>query len=219
MFVSFRTTIMVLALLASGSVAPAQTAHVAPASFSRVDLRSSEPLLAANELPRMVVPTLLRPSTEVAPTPDVPDDTGSAHAGPGESLIDMVARFRAPEASSRERECLATAIYFESKSEPLAGQLAVGEVLANRVRSGRFASTYCGVVMQRGQFSFIRNHSLPAVPRGSLQWRNAVAVATIVDAGLRTSQAPRALFFHARQVSPGWHSTRVATIGNHVFYR
>ena len=120
---------------------------------------------------------------------------------------------------SRERECLATAIYFESKSEPLAGQLAVGEVLANRTRSGRFASSYCGVVMQRGQFSFIRNHTLPSVPRAGQQWKNAVAIATIVDSGMMRSSAPKALFFHATRVSPAWRATRVATIGNHIFYR
>ena len=58
------------------------------------------------------------------------------------------------DAGSRELECLATGIYFESKSEPLAGQLAVGQVIANRANSGgRFPSSYCGVLFQRGQFS------------------------------------------------------------------
>ena len=87
------------------------------------------------------------------------------------------------------------------------------------VRSGRFASSYCGVVMQRGQFSFIHNGALPAVPRAGLQWKNAIAIATIVDSGLMRSAAPKALFFHATRVSPAWHATRVATIGNHIFYR
>ena len=75
------------------------------------------------------------------------------------------------------------------------------------------------VLFQRGQFSFVRGHSLPSVPRASRQWQTAVAIAQIVDQDLKASAAPRALFFHARRVSPGWKLTRVASIGNHIFYR
>lgn len=220
MFVSFRTALLVLASLASASVAPAQTARVAPASFTKSVDPAPEPLLASNELPRMVAPALIDPSTETAPAPVAPEPEADApRPVAGESLSSMVARLRTSDAPSRERECLATAIYFESKSEPLAGQLAVGEVLANRVRSGRFAATYCGVVKQRGQFSFVRGGALPSVPRGSLQWKTAVAVATIVDSKLMAPKSSRALFFHATHVSPKWRATRIATIGNHVFYR
>jgi N-acetylmuramoyl-L-alanine amidase len=57
------------------------------------------------------------------------------------------------------------------------------------------------------------------VPRSSKQWRTAVAMAKIVDQGLKESAVGNALFFHARYVSPGWHLKRVASIGNHIFYR
>jgi spore germination cell wall hydrolase CwlJ-like protein len=136
------------------------------------------------------------------------------------SLADMVTQLRDDDAGSRELECLATGIYFESKSEPLAGQLAVGKVIANRADShGRFPSSYCGVLLQRGQFSFVRGSRLPSVPRSSRQWQTAVAVAKIVDRDLKESAAGDALFFHARYVAPGWRMKRVASIGNHVFYR
>ena len=131
----------------------------------------------------------------------------------------MVAQLRSTEAGSRELECLAGAIYFESKSEPLKGQLAVGHVIANRAKSGRFPSSYCGVVYQRSQFSFVRGRSMPPIARSSLQWKNAVAIAKIVDQELHPTPVGKALFFHARRVSPGWRLTRVGTIGNHVFYR
>ena len=135
-------------------------------------------------------------------------------------LASMVSQLRASDPGSREIECLATGIYFESKSEPLAGQLAVGKVIANRTRSGgRFPSSYCGVLFQRGQFSFVHGRSLPSVPRASQMWRTAVAMAKIVDQGLQQSVAGNALFFHARYVSPGWRLKRVASIGNHIFYR
>lgn len=132
----------------------------------------------------------------------------------------MVAHLRGPEPGSRELECLATGVYFESKSEPLAGQLAVGQVIANRADSGgRFPSTYCGVLLQRGQFSFVRGGRLPAAPRASAAWRTAAAIARRALDGTSERPAANALFFHARSVSAGWHAVRVAAIGNHLFYR
>ena len=136
------------------------------------------------------------------------------------SLSSMVAQLRGSDAGSRELECLATGIYFESKGEPLAGQLAVGKVIANRSQSGgRFPGTYCGVLFQRGQFSFVHGGHLPAVAHSNRQWQTAVAIAKIVDQDLQESSVGNALFFHARYVSPGWRLKRVASIGNHVFYR
>ena len=113
----------------------------------------------------------------------------------------------------------AGAIYFEAKSESLQGQLAVGHVIANRAASGRFPASYCGVVFQRSQFSFVRGGSLPYIPHASQDWQDAVAIAKIVDQQLKPSPMGKALFFHARRVSPGWRLTRVGTLGNHVFYR
>ena len=212
MLVSFRTAFLVLAALAPASVAPAE---VLPVSLMTP---ASAPVVAMNDIIQVAPPSLIGPAPQAAP---VFDQTETSEIKPirGESLTNMVARVRGASSATRERECLATAIYFESKSEPLAGQLAVGEVLANRVKSGRFASSYCGVVLQRGQFSFVRGHALPSVSRSGLQWKNAVAIATIVDQRMMNSAAPRALFFHAKRVSPAWHATRVATIGNHIFYR
>ena len=149
-------------------------------------------------------------SVEVAPVPVKP--TGD--------LASLVAQLRGSDPGSRELECLAVGVYFESKSEPLAGQLAVGEVIANRANSrGRFPSTYCGVLFQRGQFSFIRGKSWPAVNRSSRQWHNAVAIAKIVDQDLKDSAVGNALFFHAKHVSPRWRLKRIASVGNHIFYR
>ena len=91
------------------------------------------------------------------------------------------------------------------KSEPLAGQLAVGKVIANRAESGgRFPGTYCGVLFQRGQFSFVHGHSLPSVSHSNRQWQTAVAIAKIVDQELKESAVGDALFFHARYVAPAW---------------
>ncbi len=192
---------------------------------------ASEPLVsvARDTLPSIVAPDLIDPNGQTVLTaPQTPDtdaksettDDAAAGARPTGDLAAMVAELRAPDAGSRELDCLATGIYFESKSEPLAGQLAVGKVIANRAASGgRFPDTYCGVLFQRGQFSFVRGHSLPGVDHGNRQWQTAVAIAKIVDQRLQESTVGNALFFHARYVSPGWGMKRVASIGNHIFYR
>jgi spore germination cell wall hydrolase CwlJ-like protein len=185
--------------------------------------------LNSPSISKMIVPEAL-PHTSVAvdPVADTAEpadnssiDTPEAKAvRPSGDLSAMVAQLRSSNPGSRELECLAVGIYFESKSEPLIGQLAVGEVIANRANSkGRFPSSYCGVLFQRSQFSFIRGKALPSVPRSSRQWQTAVAIAKIVDQDLKDSAADKALFFHARRVSPGWKLKRVASIGNHVFYR
>jgi len=135
------------------------------------------------------------------------------------SLADLVGDYSGTATADEETECLARAVYWESKGEPLHGQLTVAEVIINRSESGRFASTICGVVRQRGQFSFVRGGHIPQPPQASRDWRTAVAIAQIARQDLADGAAPRALFFHARHARPGWRLTRVATVGNHVFYR
>ncbi len=120
---------------------------------------------------------------------------------------------------SREMQCLAGAVYFESRGEPLSGQLAVGRVIVGRAKSGRFPNSYCGVVYQRSQFSFVRGGRMPAIRSGAKAWRDAVAIAQIAHEGTWKSEVDGALFFHARYVNPRWRLTRIAQVGNHIFYR
>lgn len=118
-----------------------------------------------------------------------------------------------------EMRCLAGAIYFEARGESLEGQLAVGRVIVNRSKSGMFPTSYCGVVFQPSQFSFVRGRSMPAVRTASQDWREATAVARIADQGSWKSEASGALYFHAARVSPSWRLTRLARVDNHIFYR
>lgn len=135
------------------------------------------------------------------------------------SLAALVDAHDAADPQSAELNCLAGAIYFEAKGESLPGQLAVGRVVVARSRSGRFPSSYCGVVYQPSQFSFVRGRSMPGVDRNSRSWRNAVAIARIAHEGTWKSPVEGALFFHAARVSPRWNKSRMARIDNHVFYR
>ncbi|MCW1429259.1 cell wall hydrolase [Novosphingobium sp. JCM 18896] len=144
------------------------------------------------------------------------DDEAEA---PAATLAELVSDQETGGELSPEMRCLAGAIYFEAKSESLPGQLAVGRVVVNRSKSGRFPASYCGVVYQPSQFSFVRGRSMPAINTGSQDWREAVAIARIADAGSWRSSAEGALFFHAARVSPGWRLARVTRIDNHVFYR
>ncbi len=214
MVISLRSALLICAAMSASSVAPAQ---VGP---------SAQPLLplASSISPSTLAQELLRTADQVsapaeAEAPASAEDAAPA-IDPSADLATLVAQLRGSEPGSRELECLAAGVYFESKSEPLAGQLAVGEVIANRANSGgRFPGTYCGVLFQRGQFSFVRGKSWPRVARDSKQWKTAVAIAKIVDQDLKDSAIGKALFFHARRVSPRWRLKRVATVGNHVFYR
>ncbi|WP_114227487.1 MULTISPECIES: cell wall hydrolase [Sphingomonas] len=203
------------AVLASGTVAPAQVVPAAASTAATVtptvavaSTNTPDPLLQPGE-PLIAAPVTAAPEAPAQPVVDR-----------SESLADKVADLRASDAGSRELECLAAGVYFESKSEPLAGQLAVGQVIANRTHSrGRFPASYCGVLKQHGQFSFISGGRWPTVSKSSRQWQTAVAIARIVDGKLHDDVARSAMFFHAKRVHPGWNSTQVASIGNHVFFR
>lgn len=119
----------------------------------------------------------------------------------------------------RQAHCLAGTVYFESKGEELAGQLAVAEVVLARKKSRRWPSTICGVVYQKRQFSFIRGGKMPRIDKKGRHWKNAVAIAQIALKDEWNSPVDGALFFHAKYVSPGWKLKRIGSIDQHIFYR
>jgi len=142
-------------------------------------------------------------------------------AEPRGTLRRLVATTDVAETLSEQMQCLAGAIYFESRGEPLSGQLAVAQVIINRAESERFPSSYCGVVHQRGQFSFVRNGHMPAIRTSSPAWQRARAIARIAHEGLWDSEAGDALYFHADYARPRWARGKLAraTISGHTFYR
>lgn len=212
MVVSVRSALLICAAMSASSVAPAQ---VGPSAQSVLPAATAvSPSAIAKELLRNSQTLAIPPETA---TTDESSET--AQVDPNSDLPTLVANLRSSDAGSRQLECLAAGVYFESKSEPLAGQLAVGQVIANRSDSSRFADTYCGVLFQRGQFSFVRGKSWPRINKSGRQWQTAVAIAKIVDQDLKESKVGDALFFHAKRVHPGWRLKRVASIGNHIFFR
>lgn len=141
-------------------------------------------------------------------------------ASPG-TLEEQVARSSVTETADAEQDCLASAVYFEARGEPLEGQLAVADVVLNRSVSGRYPDTICGVVLQPWQFSFVnRTGRIPNADRSSEAWRKAVAVARIAQAGTARAVARDVLWYHADYVSPSWgrRLARQDKIGLHIFY-
>lgn len=183
------------------------------------------PQPAASPLPTQAISlttpaVMTAPAITPAPAPNFTADAlqdGDEIAYP--TLAAAVAAQEPAAGDDEQLRCLAGAIYYESKGEPLAGQLAVASVILNRAASGRFGKTPCSVVTQRGQFSFVRGGRIPAIDASRPSYRTALAVAKVAMADAWDSAADKALFFHARRVSPGWSKVKVASIGNHVFYR
>ncbi|MDZ7282495.1 cell wall hydrolase [Sphingomonas sanguinis] len=150
--------------------------------------------------------------------PDFSQVSEGDEDGDYDSLADAVAD-QDEIASSEELRCLAGAIYFEGRGEPLAGQLAVAQVILNRTKSGRFPTDVCDVIKQRGQFSFVRRGEIPAVSPSRSAYRTAVAVAKVALAQAWDSTAGKALYFNTPGNRPGVRVQKVAAIGNHIFYR
>ncbi len=179
------------------------------------------PVQAINEAATEQVPTMaeslaaLEADDAQAITAEMADDSDT------ETHATLAAAVAAQDAVAADPElnCLAIGVYYESKGEPLEGQLAVAEVILNRAKSGRFPASVCGVLTQRGQFSFVRGGRLPQPPASARAWKTALAVAQVARDDTWDSRVSNALFFHARYVSPGWRKARVGSVGNHIFYR
>ncbi|ODU23852.1 cell wall hydrolase [Sphingopyxis sp. SCN 67-31] len=203
----------------------ASVAAVGMTAFAALSLAEpgfASDLAADANIPAITLPAADAPADSDAAAPsteaETPVDTATDDSAVADTLAQLVAATPKPETIDPELRCLAQAVYFESRGESLAGQLAVAHVVINRAKSGRFPTTLCGVVHQPSQFSFVRRGKMPAV-RNAVQWSNALAIAQIARDDSWQNRAPGALFFHARYVSPGWRKTRIAQIDNHIFYR
>jgi spore germination cell wall hydrolase CwlJ-like protein len=131
------------------------------------------------------------------------------------------------EFRSRELRCMATAIYFEARDEPIKGQISVGQVIMNRIRSPFYPKTVCGVVYQGErnrhgcQFSFTCTGKTNSV-REKPEWATAVKLAKQIIAGeVWIDEVGYATHYHATYVHPQWRFEldKVAQIGGHIFYK
>jgi hypothetical protein len=122
--------------------------------------------------------------------------------------------------------CLAKAIYFEARGETLAGQVAVAEVILNRVDNASYPDTICGVVKQGQerrtgcQFSFMCDGKPERLTDEDAE-RRARVIAHLLMQGRPRVLTSNATHFHTTWVSPSWARRLVRTvqIGDHIFYR
>jgi hypothetical protein len=155
----------------------------------------------------------------VTPRPETPAPA-VVSLDPATRLAELVLAYAGTQTSDREMECLANAVYFEARSEPIEGQLAVAEVVMNRAASGRYPTDLCSVITQKAQFSFIRKGRFPHADRSSEAWRKAVAISSIARQKLAGNLPSSVLWYHATYVSPKWGKrlTKQTQIGLHIFY-
>ncbi|QFR57512.1 endolysin [Klebsiella phage pKMKP103] len=139
-------------------------------------------------------------------------------------MISILTSFHAQaKIDAHEIECIAKNAYFEAKGEGVKGMTAVAQVTKNRVNYGKFPSTYCKVVYQPGQFSWVgkKKHKLD---RKDEEWKQAKEIARLVYyMDLPVDPTKGALYFHSKDTKPYWTKDkdfkRTSKIGNHVFYK
>lgn len=204
-------------------------AAVSTALISAVETRT--PLLLAEQ-------ALTGPATAPRSLPATPVSAKTSSKATSETVVPGVQFVSASELSAplirlqekaleAERRCLAAGIYFEARGESTMGQIAVAEVILNRVESGEYPDSICGVVYQGAkrhndcQFSFACDGKVE-VPHNRLAWRKSQRLARYIMSGqLRREIVGQSLFYHADYVRPAWsqHMVEVAKVGKHIFYR
>lgn len=142
-----------------------------------------------------------------------------------ETEVEQVETVRVLSKSERkEVECLAQNIYYEAAGEPRLGWLAVASVTMNRLISGNYASSVCGVVHQKTgstyQFSWVgMRKRLSSINEEVYNEVLEVATTMYLNYDPSWDVTKGATFYHADYVNPGWKHQKVKKIGRHIFYR
>ena len=146
------------------------------------------------------------------------------------SPVSVKAEENIVEINIKHMECMAKAIYFESRNEPLVGQLAVGLVVKNRAESNLFPKDICSVVYEgphdskgkpihnRCQFSWYCD-GRPEKILDIAKWNHSLFLAKAILMDRIFDFTDGALFFHNVSVAPNWKLKKIGSIGNHIFYK
>jgi len=127
----------------------------------------------------------------------------------------------------RQLDCLTRNIYWEAASEPFEGKVAVAQVTMNRLATGRFGDSVCGVIYQKNifyervicQFSWVCENTHRIKPVYAPLWAESELVAKkVLLENFRLPGLKEALYYHAEYVTPGWKKPRIDKIGHHIFY-
>lgn len=218
---------------AGGGSGDASSRGASPQVLTRSRPDGATPGIARAIALASVTPAPLEPEIVAAASMRLPALAGLPHDGAGKPVLsgklaigpgymDLID----PDLLKREQKCLAEAVYFEARSEPEAGQAAVAQVVLNRVRSGHYPASICGVVYQNRhrfkacQFTFTcEGRSLAILEPAS--WATAQKIAGDVLAGqVYLPEIGAATHYHANYVAPYWSRRlkRQDQIGRHIFY-
>lgn len=108
---------------------------------------------------------------------------------------------------------LARTIYAEGRGEPYSGQVAIGAVVMNRIKSDQFPNTVAGVVYQKNAFTAVNDGQINLTP-------NDTAIKAAKDAINGWDPSGGALYYYNPAVATSkWIFDRqtITVIGRHVF--
>ncbi len=181
--------------------------------------------------PDMKVTASLSPPSE-----DIAKDieSGESVAPKGEVNVDNQ-RARSPaerlalddKSRAKSEKCLAEAVYFESRGEAVRGQMAVAQVVMNRVFSGKYPDTVCGAVYQNKhrhlacQFTFACDNNADVI-REPEMWERAKKISkAMLDGQIWLPEVGKSTHYHAYWVRPSWvaEMKKMYKTGVHTFYR
>ena len=170
--------------------------------------------------------TVIRLASLYDPSVDPADNLARIEHDLGDVALNRAAQIKTSVREIKQLRCLAEALYYEARSESRSGQLAVAEVIKNRVASRHFPNSICSVVYQGSerrtgcQFTFTCDGSLDRQPRGRA-WSRSLAVAKLSLTQPPRPMVPRSTHYHTTDISPVWSSNldEIKTVGSHVFYR
>jgi hypothetical protein len=179
---------------------------------------------SASFLPKNYVEALVAEPVNFTPVPLHPN-TLLTSIRPKER-INLLTSMRPLDRPNLQWKCLAEALYFEARGEPIEGQFAVAEVILNRVKSEEFPNSICSVVNQGTgrkhacQFSYTCDGKLERVSN-KVSYDQMVRIAGVMIDGVTQPLTAGATYYHATSVRPSWarRFENTITIGVHKFYK
>jgi hypothetical protein len=212
-----------------------ELAMAQPAASFRPDLRASNRGLPTEPFRLASVDMNSLPTDEASPSVSLPMSNALPLAmvpmprpAPGVPPPSPAQRLHLEgKERARAEKCLANAIYFESRSEPIRGQMAVAQVVINRAFSGFYPNDICGVVYQNAgrhlacQFTFACDGKSKAITeRGHWARANRIAKETL-DGQIYVPEVAKSTHYHAIYVHPNWvgEMRKMVRFGVHNFYR
>ncbi|MFK4509449.1 cell wall hydrolase [Bradyrhizobium daqingense] len=190
----------------------------------------AEPLIVTPDPDMKVTASLSPPTAEIAK--DI--ESGESVAPKGEVNADNQ-RTKSPaerlalddKSRAKSEKCLAEAVYFEARGEAVRGQIAVAQVVMNRVFSGKYPDTVCGAVYQNKhrhlacQFTFACDNNTDVI-REPEMWERAKKISkAMLDGQIWLPEVGKSTHYHAYWVRPSWvaEMKKMYKTGVHTFYR